>query len=288
MKKLQEILAHGFNGERTREKMTDEEYEQWKADVYNSGVGDLNEKDGYDCPECKNKGFIAEVKDCGMYFTQTLVPCKCKKIRSAIWRLNRSGLKDIVKKYTFKNFETPEHWQEQIKKAVIKFAGDSSNNHWLLIAGQSGCGKTHLCTACAVSYIKAGYDVKYMLWLDEVTKIKSAKVNDTHEYIRLMKELKEAEVLYIDDLFKLGKDESGQAKMPTAADISIAFEVLNYRYNNPDAITIISTERSLNELCDIDEATAGRIAEYTKKGGYCINIKRDSSRNWRLKDITDI
>ena len=68
MKTLQEILAHGFNGESKREKMTDEEYEQWKADVYNSGIGDLNEKDGYDCPECKNKGFIAEVKDCGMYY----------------------------------------------------------------------------------------------------------------------------------------------------------------------------------------------------------------------------
>lgn len=285
MKSLQDLkekLGFGCNGQ----KMNEEEYEQWKADVYNRGIGDLNELDGYDCFECKNKGYIAEVRDYGTYYNNVLVPCKCKKIRSALFRLKKSGLKDVVKRYTFKNFETAEPWQERMKQTAIRFVNDSSENHWLLIAGQSGSGKTHLCTACAVHYIKAGCDVKYMLWLDESTKIKTI-INDNQEYYKAMKELKETEVLYIDDLFKAGKDESGKVKAPTPADIKIAFEILNYRYNNPDLITIISTERTLLELCSIDEAVGGRIAERSKAGGYCMNIKKEQSRNYRLKGVEE-
>lgn len=286
MKNLQELKKRLGFASNNIERMSDEEYEQWKADTYNKGIGDLNEMDGYDCPECKNKGYIAEVRDYGSYYNNVLVPCKCKKIRSALYRLRKSGLKDVVKRYTFKEYETTEVWQQRMKETALRFVSDTSQDHWLLIAGQSGCGKTHLCTACAVHYIKAGYDVKYMLWLDESTKIKTL-ITDNQEYYKAMRELKEAEVLYIDDLFKLGKDESGNAKAPTAADIKIAFEILNYRYNNPDLITIISTERSLQELCDIDEAVGGRIAERTKKGNYCMIIKKDLKRNYRLKDIQE-
>jgi DNA replication protein DnaC len=103
-----------------------------------------------------------------------------------------------------------------------------------------------------------------------------------------MKELKETDVLYIDDLFKSGKDNDGRYKAPTAADVNVAFEVVNYRYNNPELITIISSERTLVELDDIDEAIAGRIAEKSKAGGYCINLKPDKTRNWRMKGLLEL
>ena len=38
----------------------------------------------------------------------------------------------------------------------------------------------------------------------------------------------------------------------------------------------------------IDEALAGRISERTKASGYCMNIKKDISRNWRLRDLQEI
>lgn len=158
-------------------------------------------------------------------------------------------------------------------------------NGRIFITGNSG--KTHLCTAVAIQYIREGYDVRYMLWLDEVNKIK-AVIKENQEYYKAMKELKEAQVLYIDDLFKNGKDDNGQVKAPTAADIKIAFEILNYRYNRADLITIISSERSLQELCDIDSALGGRIAERTKNGDYCVVIKKDIKRNYRLKGIKEI
>jgi DNA replication protein DnaC len=191
-----------------------------------------------------------------------------------------------VKDYTFDKYEAEEPWQQTIKATAQRFLQDDRNT-WFFIGGQSGAGKTHICTAIAVHYIRNGKEVKYMLWRDEITKVK-AVVNDPEQYGELMKALKETDVLYIDDLFKGGKGEDGQYKPPTAADINAAFEIINYRYNNPNLITIISSERTLVELNEIDEAIAGRIAERAKESGYCINLKKDKSRNWRMKGVGEI
>lgn len=282
MKKLGDLLEHGFN-----EQLSDREIEQKKADSFNKREGNLNIKDGYNCDKCKNKGRIAFVEDYGWYVAETLKECKCMTVRAAINRLKRSGLKNIVKDYTLKKYEVREPWQATLKEAAQRFISKDADKHWFFMGGQSGAGKTHLCTAIAVHYIKAGYDMKYMLWLDEITRIK-AVANDDEEHNALMTELKTAKVLYIDDLFKNGKDDLGNVKNPTASDVKHAFEILNYRYNNPDLITIISSERTISELCQIDEAIAGRISERTKAQGYCLNIKRDPKRNWRLKDLQEI
>ena len=275
-------LEHGC------EKITPQEYEQRKADAYNASVGHLNEEDGYNCDICKNKGFMATVKRNEQfgYYSEALIPCKCQRARKAIQRLHRSGLKNIVKDYTFAKYEAQEGWQQTIKNKAQQFCTDN-DHQWFFIGGQSGAGKTHICTAIAVYYIKHDKEVRYMLWRDEITKIKSI-VNDPEQYGEAMKSLKETDVLYIDDLFKSGKGEDGKYKPPTAADINAAFEIINYRYNNPGLITIISSERTLVELNDIDEAIAGRIAERTKAGGYCINLKPDKTRNWRMKGLIEI
>lgn len=277
----QTMLEPGFD-------LSPKEREQMKADSYNRTVGNLDKTDGYNCDICKNKGFISTVyhNEQFGYYSETMVPCKCQKVRNAIQRLNRSGLKNIVKDYTFDKYEAQEPWQQTIKEAAQRFCQDSENN-WFFIGGQSGAGKTHICTAIAVKQIKSGKEVKYMLWRDEIARIK-AVVNDPDQYGSMMKDLKETDVLYIDDLFKGGKGEDGKYKPPTAADINAAFEIINYRYNNPGMITIISSERTLVELNDIDEAIAGRIAERSKEFGYCINLKPDRKRNWRMKGLMEI
>ena len=268
------------------EKLSPKEYEQRKVDSYNRSEGNLNDADGYNCDICKNKGFIASVSENYGYYSEMLTPCKCQRVRKAIHRLNRSGLKNLVKDCTFDKYEAPERWQQVIKETAMRFCKDEGN-HWLFIGGQSGAGKTHICTAISVYYIKHGKEVRYMLWRDDITKIKSV-VNDPDQYGSLMRDFKSTPVLYIDDLFKSGKGDDGQYKPPTAADVNVAFEILNFRYNNPDLITIISSERTLVELNDIDEAIAGRIAERAKASGYCINLKRDKARNWRMKGLEEI
>lgn len=283
---LPEKWESGFD--EPRPKLTAQEVEQMKADSYNRTVGKLNEADGYNCDLCKNRGYVAAVyhNEQFGYYSETLVPCKCQRVRNAIHKLNRSGLKNMVKDYTFAKFEAVEPWQQAIKTAAERFCADEEHN-WFFIGGQSGAGKSHLCSAIAVHYIRKGKDTKYMLWRDEIAKIKAC-VNDVEQYAAMMDELKKAEVLYIDDLFKTGKAQDGKPAMPTAADVNAAFEVINHRYNNPGLITIISSERTLNDLNAIDEAIAGRIAERSKAGGYCMNLKPDQSRNYRMKGVIDL
>lgn len=275
-------LVHGF------EKLTPQEYEQKRADMYNQSSGNMNDQDGYDCALCKNKGFSAEVVQNTQfgYYSQVLVPCKCQRIRNNIRKLNNSGLKDVARRYTFDKYETPDEWQKRVKSAAKRFCEDDEHT-WFYIAGNSGSGKSHICTAIAVHYIRQGFDTHYMKWRDEIAQLK-ALVTDPEEYAKRMKELKEIPVLYIDDFFKNAKGADGKSVLPTAADVNIAFEIINHRYNSPQLITIISSERTLTELMDIDEATAGRIVERSKEGGYCLNMKRDASRNWRLRGLADI
>lgn len=272
--KLTEILKS--KGLDTTYKVTPKEYEEFRVDCLNKDIGDRDKEDGYNCPLCKNKGYIAHVTEDNGHYSHSFSDCKCVEIRNSIMRMKRSGLKDIIKDYTFEKFEEIEPWQKTLKTAAVEYSQNPEG--WLFLGGQSGCGKTHLCTAVCREFLLKGKSVQYMLWRDDVTKLKSA-VTDSEEYGKLIDKYKNAEVLYIDDLFKTGKVDSGYQK-PTAADINVAFEILNYRYNNQYLITIISSELSEDELLDIDEATGGRIYERAKKA---FSIAHDRKKNYRIK-----
>lgn len=263
-------------------------HEQAKVDSYNKGIGYLNLEDGYDCPVCKNRGMVAELVYREIYdsYQEVLVPCKCMNTRKAIKRLQRSGLEKVVQKYTFDKYQTPEPWHQTVKETAQKFCQDQTGA-WFFIGGQSGSGKTHICTAIAVHHIRKGKEVRYMVWPDEIGHIQSI-VNDAEKYGPLMRELKETPVLYIDDLFKHGKDGDGKTRWPLDPEIRRAFEIINYRYNKPDLITIISCEWTLFDLNMMDEALAGRIAERSKAQGYCINLKHDAGKNWRMKGLMEL
>lgn len=264
-----------------------EEYEQFKVDSYNETEGDLHLKDGYECALCKNKGMVAKLEHSSLYGygIEVLAPCKCHKARNALARLNRSGLGNVVKKYTFDNYQTPEEWHIKIKDTAQRFC--QGDNTCFFIGGQSGAGKTHICAAMTVQFIRQNKDAKYMVWPEELPKI-NAMVNDPAAYEEKMGELKRVDVLYIDDLFKHGKDEHGNVKAPTAPEVRRAFEIINHRYNNPGLVTIISSERTLFDLDNIDEAVAGRIAQRSKPGGYCITLKPDKRKNWRMQGVMEL
>ena len=255
----------------------------------NEEPGDLNEADGYNCEKCKNRGFVFHMTEDKApngetVYGETSTPCQCRTIRSSIRRMKRSGLENIVKKCTFEKFEVTEPWQKHIKEAAEKFAAEveSLENKWFFIGGGIGTGKTHLCTAIARKLLYDGHSVKYMLWVDESTRLK-AIVNDDVKYSELITELKTAEVLYVDDFFKIVRDGYGQELKPTAADIKLAYEIINHRYQHPELITIISSERHIGEIEGIDSAVGSRIYEKTRGNAY--NIARDKNRNYRTRDM---
>jgi hypothetical protein len=80
------------------------------------------------------------------------------------------------------------------------------------------------------------------------------------------------DVLFLDEVLKKHND----------TDLRYLMEIINYRYTN-DKKTIITSEKLLNELLDIDEATFGRAVE--KCEGFVINIPRDRKKDWRLRSL---
>ena len=61
----------------------------------------------------------------------------------------------------------------------------------------------------------------------------------------------------------------------------MAFEILNYRYNRQELLTVISTEKLLCDLLDFDEAVGSRI--YQRTSGYRVEIGPGTERNYRFK-----
>ena len=251
---------------------------QKMADRVNAQEGRLT---GYDCPACRNKGFVEYVINTTEQlgypsYTTGSRECVCMAIRRSKWLLKKSGLADLAERCTFDTYKATEPWQVYIRNRAEGFLEKamSGSGRGFFIGGQTGCGKTHICTALTVSLINSGKSARYMLWTDEAARLKAC-VNDD-QYASLMWPLKAVSVLYIDDLFK----PTGASGQPTQADIRLAYELINYRYNSTNKVTIISSERTTDELCEIDEAIGGRIME--KSGQYCINIARDRAKNWRL------
>lgn len=254
-------------------------YARLKADLMNGVDGFLNGQDGYNCAACRNKGFVttAIFSDLG-YWTTVTRECKCAPVRKSIRRMERSGLKDSISECRFTNFTVYKPFQSALYNTATLYAEKCEG--WLFFGGQSGIGKTHLCTAICREMLLKGRDVLYMRWRDDSVPLKAA-VKDEQRYSELISPYKAIEVLYIDDLFKCGKDKDG-SRIPTAADINIAFEILNYRAANPKLLTIISSELTLDEIISIDEATGSRINAKAKE--YIVNIKRDRDKNYRLNE----
>lgn len=233
---------------------------QMEAKLYNTRQGFLA---GYDCKECKNKGYRASVRDGELVMTE----CGCMRIRKTLRHIQESGLEGLLRKCKFSTYETPEPWQQNLKDAALSYV--KSDVPGLFIGGQTGSGKTHLCTAAIGSLIGKGMSARYFVWREDSVTLKGY-VNDP-EYTKLMQEYKQTDVLYIDDLFKGGVSD---------ADKKLAFELIDYRCRNKMK-TLISTELDEKGLIRTDEALAGRIFRMSK--GFRLVIPKDRDKNYRLR-----
>lgn len=255
--------------ETTCNHKTYREIQEDSCKIYNSLEGTL--KDGFDCAVCKNKGYIQYVNENDEIFTKY---CVCFNKRKIMRGMLRSGLADLLPKCTFEKYQTLEKWQQEIKTAAENFSEDSEARCFY-IGGQSGCGKTHICTAICGKFIKQNKTVKYVLWRDLTTRLKA--VMNESSYLEIMESYKKVDVIYIDDFLKTPDN-----KRPAAADINIALELVNQTYYRDGKRLIISTEFNLPEVLEMDEALGGRIYEITNLQ-YRLDIAKDQNKNYRLK-----
>lgn len=208
--------------------------------------------------------------------------CECMPVRKSMARMKKSGLGELLERCTFEAYQTQFSWQKTAKNMAMDYSAGPAGR-WMVASGCSGSGKTHLCTAICGEFLKAGMEVRYMLWVDESRPLKAA-VNDNAEYGRMIGPLKAVSVLYIDDLFKPRTEvdrKTGQRRRvtATASDISLAYEILNSRLLRPDLLTVISTELSMDDIMELDTALGSRIYEKSK-GCYLVMA---GEKNWRLR-----
>lgn len=217
------------------------------------------------CPICGGLGYIVRRAENGELFSRE---CKCEIIRQNRRRVERSGLASLLESCTFERYQTPEPWQKSTKAAAEAYLSDCRGK-WFFIGGSSGTGKTHLCTAICGRLMDGGIPVRYLQWRADIPPIK-AKINDAEAYRNAMWPLKTIRALYIDDFLK-GSITDG--------DRNVAFDLLNARYNDPRAITIFSTEMTIDKILEWDEAIGSRIAERARDCTFNLRGKQ----NWRLK-----
>ena len=237
-----------------------------RAAAYNSRRGELT---GYDCQKCRNKGHVMILQDGCEY----MVECDCMDIRRSIQRIANSGLADVLEQYRLDNFTAETGHHRAMKDMAEDFL--QTDTGWLFIGGQVGAGKTHICTAVCAELMKQGKSVRYIIWPEEVTRLKAIKMKE-EEYAVAMNELKRFDVLYIDDFCK---KQAGV--LPTSADVDIAVELINSLYLQNSKRVIFSSERTVREITEeIDQGLGSRI--YQKCDKHNMTISRDMGKNYRL------
>lgn len=250
--------------------MSSEEFRKFTVDCYNESEGDLDKEDGIKCIICKNKGYVQVLEDRYAPYKK----CKCMVRRESYTKALQSGLGKYLNK-TLLDYIPEGEWRAKCKRAVEAYLDRHSHDDaWFMACGQNGSGKTLLGSIIANTLLtKKEQSVMYVVWTDFIGKVKrdmmGEKVNEANDRIE---EIKNADVLFLDEVLKKYND----------TDLKYLMEIINYRYTN-DLKTIITSEKLLNELLDIDEATFGRAVE--KCEGFIINIPRDRKKDWRLRSL---
>jgi DNA replication protein DnaC len=185
--------------------------------------------------------------------------CDCGEKKKVKRLMASSNITEEFKKIGFSSFKV-DGKPETIKTAYItaldyyKRFNDIRNTKQNSIAllGQPGAGKTHLLTAVSNNLIAKGIGVLYFPWKEGFDDLKS----DFSIIKSKISRMERAEVLFLDDVFK-GRTEVTDFQLETL------FGVVNYRYLNHLPI-LVSSERTFDEMMDIDEAIGSRLFERCK------------------------
>ena len=220
----------------------------------------------YKCSKCRDLTFI--FKEDGA------APCECRGLIEAQNIIKNSGISESFRKMTLESFNYKLS-QQAIESftTASKYVNNinsiiNNRENSILFCGRVGSGKTHLSMGVANKLMDKGIGTIIMPYSQDIIKLKQNRM-DKECYNKLISKYKRAKVVLIDDLFKGSVTDS---------DKSIIFEIIDYRYFNQKPL-IISTEKTCEELLNIDEAIGSRIIEMSN--GYIVENKGLKS-NYRL------
>lgn len=240
------------------------------------GLDDLPEENppdpvpasGIVCKRCHNTGYIT-LKVGGAY---TKSPCPdCFTRRQVYYQLKHSGVnpRDYAR-YTFDSFDTRRSPSAaKMKEIAMAWVENyKPNGPGFGVFGRSGTGKTHICIAACQALTKK-YHVPhyYFSYISEMPKLIKARASYREDYDGMVRRWKECQNLYIDDLFKLaGRGAKHSLAYADSEELGIALDIIGTRYLN-HLTTIFSSEYSIRDITNADEAIGSRIYEMIKPYG---------------------
>lgn len=226
-------------------------------------------KDNYNCSNCRDLGYVFVTNEKNY---EVAVPCKCLAKKQVFEKLKKCGLSEAFKKKSFANYICENQYQVKAKHQVLKFCVDfTKNNSSLLICGRPGSGKTHLGIAAMLKLISDNITCRYVEYNNMIVNLKQS-IMDEENHMREMEKYINPRVLFVDDFLK-GKT--------TSTDLNYIYRIINTRYLQEKPL-IISTEKSLEEILDFDEAVGSRIIEMA---GENVVVFGKSSNNHRLRNL---
>lgn len=189
--------------------------------------------------------------------------------------MKESGLANIQeeKDYKFETYTTEHEWQKHFKAQAIKYVNEFDHKKWFYIAGETGAGKSHLCTSIVFGLASKGISTRYISYPEFLSRMRNniASAGD------MIVGVKNADVLYIDDFLKT----IGNTGEVTTFEGRQIIDLVWYRFNN-NMPTIISTELKLSQLENIDSALRGRILEAS---GEFVLQAHGKEKDYRLKSF---
>ena len=224
---------------------------------------------GPDCAYCQNRRFVLDAQG-------NLKPCpECGVAQARKVDAMRafSSLTGNAMQQTFFNYRTTFHGQEDdflrdCLEAAESFA-EHPDGRWLVMWGERGNGKSHLCAAVANHLSNSGTPTLFLTMPDLLASLKQLmdlQANtDQESYSGRMKTIKTVPVLILDDL---------GAEAASSWSDAILFEILDFRYRNRLPTMIVTNcpldefdPRITSRLQDTDFVTVveNRAPDYRKR-----------------------
>ncbi|WP_322819367.1 ATP-binding protein [Tepidiforma sp.] len=160
--------------------------------------------------------------------------------------------------FQFRTFETRIpglHPEEQASlEAALQAARSFAEapQGWLVLQGPNGCGKTHLASAIANRALQDGHSVFFAVVPDLLDHLRASFAPGRETpYDELFERVRNADLLVLDDF-------GAQATTPWAQEK--LYQVVNYRHV-AGLPTVVTTDRSLDELQEVNPRIVARIAD---------------------------
>lgn len=266
---IRQMYARGKLNMTLMEEQSPKEEADWKARCLNQTPGNLKY---FDCPICKNKGYIAVGKEDGTIIHRR---CDCMRKRAGLERIEKSGLSEQIREFTFSSYLENEFWQKEIKETARRYLKNGEGS-FFVISGCPGSGKSHICTAIFGNLLYKGMNSNYFLWEEHGRELRKSinSLGEPNTKLRqVLKDLENSDVLYIDDFLKSCK--AGDEK-----ELNMAYIIIDGRYRKrKKGYTVISTEKSIEDIMKLDAALGSRIAERS----FGFRVRTPENANMRMR-----